>query len=159
MGKYFGRQPRYSQEEAEAQARQAIDAAVSRGRPPAEEWKGLAGRMGEINQELANRPRVDLPPPPPRAERRPVRQVLRPLAPEPEPEPAPEPAPAPRPVARRPAVKKAPVAKPAPAATRAPAVKKAPAAAKKTAAAAPKAAAKKTQTPAAKRPPAKKRTT
>ena len=53
VGKYFGRQPRYSQQEAEAQAKQAIDALVSRGRPPAEEWKGLANRMGDINRELA----------------------------------------------------------------------------------------------------------
>jgi hypothetical protein len=66
VGKYFGKQPRYSREEAEAQAKQAIDALVSRGRPPAEEWKGLAGRMGDINRELATRPPVDLPPPPPR---------------------------------------------------------------------------------------------
>ena len=111
MGKYFGRQPRYSQEEAEAQAKQAIDAAVSRGRPPAEDWAALQGRMGEINQELATRPRIDLPPPPPprRPERRPVGGILRPSEPEPEPEPIPAPAP----VARKPAAKKAVVKKPA----------------------------------------------
>lgn len=91
MGKYFGREPRYSQEEAEEQAKQAIEAAVSKGRPPADEWTPLQGRMAEISQELATRTRVDLPPPPPGpSERRAVRQILRP--PEPEPEPAPAPA-------------------------------------------------------------------
>ena len=144
MGKYFGRQPRYSREEAEAQAKQAIDAAVSRGRPPAEDWAGLQGTMGEINQELATRPRVDLPPPPPRpTERRPVRPILRP--PEPAVDPQPIPAPA-APVAPKPAAKKA-VAKSAVA-------KKA--TAKATTAKKPAAAAKATT---AKRPPAKKRTT
>lgn len=103
MGKYFGREPRYSRQEAEAQAKQAIDALVSKGRPPAEEWKGLDSRMGEINRELAERPRVDLPPPPPRpastaggpgGRRRDVSQILRPRpvpAPDPEPQPAPVP--------------------------------------------------------------------
>ena len=135
MGKYFGREPRYSQEEAEAQAKQALDAAVSRGRPPAEDWAALQGRMGEINQELATRPRIDLPPPPPRrTERRPLGQILRP--PEPAAEPPPEPTPAPAPVAKKP-VAKNPVAKKA-------AARKAPAAAK---------------APAAKRPPAKTRPT
>jgi hypothetical protein len=138
LGKYFGREPRYSKEEAEAQAKQAIDAAVSRGRPPAEDWAALQGRMSEINQELATRPRIDLPPPPPRrAGRQPLGQVLRP----PEPEPEPEAAPAPAPIARRPAAK-TPVAK-KPAAKKA-AAKKAPAPAK---------------APTAKRTPAKKRST
>ena len=95
MGKYFGREPRYSQEEAEAQAKQALEAAVSKGRPPEEEWKALGGRMADINRELATRPPVDIPPPPPRRAaaqspraRRPMNQILRP----PEP-PAEEPAP------------------------------------------------------------------
>lgn len=132
MGKYFGREPRYSQQEAEAQAKQAIDAAVSRGRPPADEWRGLEGRMGEINQELATRPRIDLPPPPARPAPRPARQILAPR-PQPETEPAP-------PAAR----KRVPVAKPAP--VKKAVAKKAPAAAKR-------------QAPAAKRPPAKKRST
>lgn len=90
MGRYFGREPRYSQQEAEAQAQQAIDAAVNKGRPPDEEWKALGSRMGDINRELAARPPVDLPSPPPRPAateeratpntRRPraVNQILRP---------------------------------------------------------------------------------
>ena len=169
MGKYFGRQPRYSQEEAEAQARQAIDAAVSKGRPPADEWRGLERRMGEINQELATRPRVDLPPPPPRpTERRPVRPVLR-LQPEAEPEPVPEPEPAPAPPVKKAAVKRAPV-KRAPAAAKTPTVKataKAPAVKASTVKATAKAPARKKAVPPApaaappakKRAPAKKRST
>lgn len=94
MGRYFGREPRYSQQEAEAQAKEAIDAAVNKGRPPAEEWKALASRMGDINRELAARPPVDvLPPPPPRRRQtdggdaasgnraRSAREILRPAPP------------------------------------------------------------------------------
>ena len=87
MGKYFGKEPRYSQQEAEAQAKQAIEAAMSKGRPPDDDWKPLAPRLAEINQELAMRPRpdVDFGPPPGRPReadrppvRRPVNQILRP---------------------------------------------------------------------------------
>lgn len=94
VGRYFGREPRYSQQEAEAQAKQAIDAAVNKGRPPAEEWKALASRMGDINRELAARPPVDVPPPPPPRRRQPdggdaaggnrarsAREILRPAPP------------------------------------------------------------------------------
>lgn len=93
MGKYFGREPRYSREEAEAQARSAIDAAVARGRPPADEWKGLASRMPDLDQALAARPRIDIPPPPARAERgpRPPRVMSDILRPRPASAPAPEP--------------------------------------------------------------------
>jgi hypothetical protein len=63
VGKYFGKQPRYSEQEAQAQAQQAIDAAVAKGRPPASDFNAVAGRMGD----LPPRPPVDLiPPPPPR---------------------------------------------------------------------------------------------
>ena len=97
VGKYFGHQPRYSQQEAEAQAKAAIDAAVEQGRPPDEEWNALGSRMGEISRELATRPPVDvIPPPPPRrseseraAPRRPrvMSEILQPR-PIPEPESA-----------------------------------------------------------------------
>ncbi len=99
MGRYFGREPHYSQQEAEAQAKAAIDAAVNMGRPPDEQWKALGSRMGDINRELAARPPVDVLPPPPsrqaETERgdvrnagrpRVVHQILRPppaVAPEP----------------------------------------------------------------------------
>jgi hypothetical protein len=56
MGKYFGREPRYSREEIERQAQEAIDARVSMGRPPAEEWGPLEARLAEIDQALAARP-------------------------------------------------------------------------------------------------------
>ncbi|HEX2119140.1 MAG TPA: hypothetical protein VHF91_08145 [Acidimicrobiales bacterium] len=120
MGRYFGREPRYSREEAEAQAKQAIEAAMNKGRPPDNEWKGLASRMGDLNRELATRPPVDIPPPPSRraeqgeapARRRPVNEILRPR-PAPAPVPAPEAAaPAPTP-AKRTTRKTAPAAAPA----------------------------------------------
>ena len=57
VGRYFGREPRYSQEEAEAQAKEAIDAAVKQGRPPGEDWKALGSRMGDIDRGLTSRPR------------------------------------------------------------------------------------------------------
>jgi hypothetical protein len=99
VGRYFGREPRYSQQEAEAQAKEALDAAVKRGRPPAEEWNELASRMGDIDRDLAARPPVPVipSPPPRRAEaegkpgnaRRPraINEILR-AQPAPEPEPA-----------------------------------------------------------------------
>ena len=128
MGRYFGKEPRYSREEAESQAKQAIDRAVQKGRPPDDEWKGLASRMGEINRELATRPPIDLPPPPPpragpRDPDRPrdIRQILRPSpppAPEPEPDIAPASPPPPRaaaPARKRVAPAKAAAKAPAPA--------------------------------------------
>ncbi|MGI8810414.1 MAG: hypothetical protein ACR2KK_21695 [Acidimicrobiales bacterium] len=134
MGKYFGKEPHYSQEEAEAQAREAIEAATKRGRPPAEDWRALGSRMGDINRDLVARPSVEIPPPPPRrnADRpRDVSQILRPRpapAPEPaEPQPpapakratkAPSPARAPAP-AKRATKASAPVPSPAKRATKA----------------------------------------
>ncbi len=56
MGKYFGREPRYSREEIERQAQEAIDAAVSRGRPPAEDWAPLVARLAELDQTAAAPP-------------------------------------------------------------------------------------------------------
>jgi hypothetical protein len=56
MGKYFGREPRYSREEIERQAQEAIDARVSLGRPPAEDWKPLEARLAEIDRVAAARP-------------------------------------------------------------------------------------------------------
>lgn len=51
MGRYFGREPRFSREEIEAQARLAIEERVSMGRPPAEDWKPLDARMAELDRE------------------------------------------------------------------------------------------------------------
>ena len=58
MGKYFGREPRYSREEIERQAQEAIDARVGMGRPPAEEWTPLEARLSEIDNVMAARPPV-----------------------------------------------------------------------------------------------------
>ena len=58
MGKYFGREPRFSREEIERQAQEAIDARVSLGRPPAEDWAPLESRLAEIDQAVAARPPV-----------------------------------------------------------------------------------------------------
>lgn len=63
MGKYFGREPRYSRQELEQQAQAAIDARVSLGRPPAEDWAPLEARLAEIDVALAARPTVPEPQP------------------------------------------------------------------------------------------------
>ena len=55
MGKFFGSEPRYSREEIERQAQEAIDARVNLGRPPAEEWQPLELRMDEIDQAIVSR--------------------------------------------------------------------------------------------------------
>lgn len=78
MGRYFGRQPRYSREEIEAQAKQAIEARVNLGRPPAEDWVSLDARLAEIDREAAAR-----------------------AQPAPQPVPEARPAPAPAPVGAR----------------------------------------------------------
>ena len=56
MGKYFGREPRYSRDELERQAQAAIDARVGLGRPPAEDWAPLQARLAETDQTKAARP-------------------------------------------------------------------------------------------------------
>lgn len=58
MGKYFGREPRYSRAEIEQQAQEAIDARVSMGRPPSEDWRPLEARLAEIDRLMAVRPPV-----------------------------------------------------------------------------------------------------
>jgi hypothetical protein len=63
MGKYFGREPRYSREEIERQAQEAIDARVSMGRPPAEDWKPLEARLAELDRAMAARPLLPEPQP------------------------------------------------------------------------------------------------
>lgn len=55
MGKYFGREPRFSREEIERQAQEAIDARVSLGRPAAEEWVPLNARLAEFDRAVAAR--------------------------------------------------------------------------------------------------------
>lgn len=80
MGKYFGREPRYSREEIERQAQEAIDARVSLGRPPAGDWAPLQARLAEIDQAMA------VPPPmPAMPEHEPIQlhEVRMPKAPAP----------------------------------------------------------------------------
>ena len=73
MGRYFGREPRYSREEIELQAQQAIETRVNMGRPPVEEWAPIHARLTELDREMAARaPAV---PPPPRE-----REVGQPLS-------------------------------------------------------------------------------
>ncbi len=55
MGKFFGSEPRYSREEIERQAQEAIDARVSLGRPPAEDWQPLEIRLDEIDHAIVAR--------------------------------------------------------------------------------------------------------
>ncbi len=56
MGRYFGREQRYSREEIEAQARQAIEAQVGQGRPPADDWRPLEARLAEIDRQAGALP-------------------------------------------------------------------------------------------------------
>jgi hypothetical protein len=51
VGRYFGREPRYSREELEAQAKEAIEAQVGKGRPPADDWRPIEARLAEMERE------------------------------------------------------------------------------------------------------------
>lgn len=76
MRRYFAREPRCSREELERQAQGAIDARISMGRPPAEDFLAVERRLAEIDRGLAARPHVA-----PQPERRPLRiHELRPFA-------------------------------------------------------------------------------
>ena len=88
MGKYFGREPRYSLEELERQAQEAIDARVSLGRPPAEDWEPLNARLAELDQALAARQLPTMVEPPPMR----IREVRLPRTPVPAPAEAAAPA-------------------------------------------------------------------
>ncbi|MDQ3643171.1 MAG: hypothetical protein M3450_17325 [Actinomycetota bacterium] len=78
MGKYFGREPRYSREEIERQAQEAIDARVGMGRPPAEDWSPLEARLSEIDRVMAARPPVPPVPPVPEPQPMQIREVRMP---------------------------------------------------------------------------------
>lgn len=85
MGKYFGREPRYSREEIERQAQEAIDARVDLGRPPPEDWRRLEARLSEMDQLTAARPPV---PPLPEPEPMRIREIRMPRSAENAPAPA-----------------------------------------------------------------------
>lgn len=59
MGRYFGREPRYSREELERQAQEAIDDRVSLGRPPDEEFRPLEARLEALDEAIVSRPPVE----------------------------------------------------------------------------------------------------
>ena len=59
MGRYFGREPRYSREELERQAQEAIEARVSLGRPPDEDFLPLEVRLDELDVAIVARPPVE----------------------------------------------------------------------------------------------------
>ena len=82
MGKYFGREPRYSREEIEREAQATLDALVSQGRPPAEDWAPIEARLAEL--DLMSAPRL------PEAEPMQIHEIRMPKAPAP-PAQAPEP--------------------------------------------------------------------
>lgn len=75
MGRYFGLEPRASREEIERQAQEAIEARVSLGRPPAEDWAPLHARLAEADQALAAHPSM------PDAEPMRIHQVRMPKVP------------------------------------------------------------------------------
>ncbi len=70
MGRYFGREPRYSREELERQAQEAIDARVSLGRPPDEDFRPLEARLEALDEAILSRPPVE-------PQRQPVTSVVR----------------------------------------------------------------------------------
>ena len=97
MGRYFGREPRYTPEEIQRQAQEAIDARISMGRPPDEDFRPLEARLAEIDRGLADRPPV---PPPPAPQPFRITEIRLPQAPQAE-APKPKPRTARRPVGAR----------------------------------------------------------
>lgn len=62
MGRYLGREPRLSRQDLELEAQQAIDARVSMGRPPAEDWAPIEARLAQMDR-AAVPPLAPEPPP------------------------------------------------------------------------------------------------
>jgi hypothetical protein len=104
MGRYFGREPRYSREEIERQAQEAIDARVSLGRPPEEDFRPLLERLSEVDRALAARPPIPPLPAPQPLRLTEVRLSQTQQADAPAPRPKAKQRPARRPVAARPTV-------------------------------------------------------
>ena len=65
MGRYFGREPRYSRQEIEVQAKQELEARMSMGRPPAEDFLPIEARLAERDRAMAARAPVVAKPAPP----------------------------------------------------------------------------------------------
>lgn len=75
MGRYFGREPRYTRQEIEQQAQQEFEARISLGRPPAEEFAPIEARLAQLDRDMATRAAAEAVPPPP-----PMRPTERPLS-------------------------------------------------------------------------------
>lgn len=75
MGRYFGREPRYTREEIERQAQEEVEARISLGRPPAEDFAPIEARLAQLDREMAARAAAEALPPPP-----PMRRTQRPLS-------------------------------------------------------------------------------
>jgi hypothetical protein len=75
VGRYFGREPRYTRQELELQAQQALEARINLGRPPAEDFAPIEARLAQMDREMAARAAAEAVPPPP-----PLRQGERPLS-------------------------------------------------------------------------------
>lgn len=75
MGRYFGREPRYTRQEIEQQAQQEFEARISLGRPPAEEFAPIEARLAELDRAMAARAAAEAVPPPP-----PMRRTQRALS-------------------------------------------------------------------------------
>ena len=75
MGRYFGREPRYTRQELELQAQQALEARINLGRPPAEDFAPIEARLAQMDREMAARAAAEALPPPP-----PLREGERPLS-------------------------------------------------------------------------------
>jgi len=56
VGRFFGRDPHYSRQEIEAQAKEAIEARVGLGRPPAEDWQPLDARLAAAETRPVSQP-------------------------------------------------------------------------------------------------------
>jgi hypothetical protein len=75
VGRYFGREPRYTRHELELQAQQALEARINLGRPPAEDFAPIEARLAQMDREMAARAAAEAVPPPP-----PLRDGERPLS-------------------------------------------------------------------------------
>ncbi len=59
MRRFFAREPRLSRQEIERQAQEAIDALVSMGRPPEEEFEPVRARLAEMDRAVVARSPVE----------------------------------------------------------------------------------------------------
>src|SRR3954447_26852137 len=75
VGRYFGREPRYTRHELELQAQQALEARINLGRPPAEDFAPIQTRLAKMDREMATRAAAEAVPPTP-----PLRDGERPLS-------------------------------------------------------------------------------